>query len=237
MKNRFLLLLGIVALSTRLSAMPLDPAWAQQAADLASQAARQAFASAASDPGQVRVEVTPGAPDPRLRLAPCAQVEVYPPAGHRPWGRTRIGLRCVKGAVAWSISLPMTVKVWAPALVTAQALPAGTVIDAQHLTQGIADWAENTAPVLLSAGALVGRTLAVAVPAGAALRPDQLRQRKWFEAGDAVRIVATGPGFAVAGSGEALTTGIEGRSVRVRTPSGRTVVGTAIGPGEVEIRL
>jgi flagella basal body P-ring formation protein FlgA len=219
------------------SASPIDPGWADQAAELASRAARQAFSSVVTDPEKVRVEVIPGAPDPRLRLAPCAQVEVYPPAGHRPWGRTRIGLRCVQGPVAWNISVPLTVKVWAPALVTTQALSAGTVIDASHLAEGTADWAEKQTPVLQSAASLVGRTLAVAVAPGTALGPEQLRQRKWFDAGDAVRIVAVGTGFAVAASGEALSTGVEGRSVRVRTPSGRTVTGTATGPAQVEIRL
>ncbi len=44
------------------------------------------------------------------------------PAAARPrvWGkRARVGLRCVDGAVKWNVFVPMTVKVWAPALVIA----------------------------------------------------------------------------------------------------------------------
>ena len=41
----------------------------------------------------LRMEVSVGALDERLRLAPCARVEPYLPAGARLWGRTRLGLR------------------------------------------------------------------------------------------------------------------------------------------------
>jgi len=46
-------------------------------------------------------------------------------AGRQPrLGRTRIGLRCTQGATAWNVYLPLTVKVFAPALAAAAPLPA-----------------------------------------------------------------------------------------------------------------
>jgi flagella basal body P-ring formation protein FlgA len=215
----------------------LDPAWANQAEQAATEAAQAAMGGMGLPPEQVRVEVEPGQLDPRLRLAPCDRVETFLPPGHKPWGRTRVGLRCAQGSVAWKVSLPVTVKVWAPALVANQSLPAGTTLQAQHLRLGTADWAERTSPVLLAPQAAIGRTLATSLAAGQALRPDSLQQRKWFEAGDTVRITAVGSGFAVHGSGEALTAGMEGRSARVRTPSGRIVSGRPMGPRQMEIRL
>ncbi len=215
----------------------LDPAWATRLAQAATATAKQAFQGVGLRADQIRVEVEPGSLDPRLRLAPCAQVDTFIPAGHRAWGRTRMGLRCTEGPVAWKVSVPMRVKVWAPAMVAAQALPAGTVLQAVHLRMGEADWAAQSSPVLLAPGAVIGRTLATGLAAGDALRPDLLQQRKWFEAGDTVRIVAVGAGFAVQGSGEALTAGMEGRSARVRTPSGRIVSGRPVGPRQLEIRL
>ena len=107
----------------------LDPAWAQRAQQLANDAARMAF----GDQIPVRVEVVPGPLDPRLNLAPCQKVDVFMPAGQRAWGRTRIGLKCLQGPVAWSVTLPLTVRLWAPALVAAGPLPAGTVLSASHL--------------------------------------------------------------------------------------------------------
>ena len=61
--------------------------------------------------------------------------------------------------------------------------------------------------------------------------------RQWFAAGDVVRITAQGGGFVVSSSGEALSPGIEGRSVRVRTEGGRVVSGEPVGEREVELAL
>ena len=51
----------------------------------------------------LRMEVQMGQLDSRLRLAACAKVEPYLPAGSRLWGRTRLGLRCVQGSVPWNV--------------------------------------------------------------------------------------------------------------------------------------
>lgn len=41
-----------------------------------------------------RVEITLGALDPRLKLAPCDKVKAYLPDNAHLWGKTRVGLRC-----------------------------------------------------------------------------------------------------------------------------------------------
>lgn len=225
---------GLLALLSPLAAAtPLDPAWLAQVERLAGEAARQAFGAGTP----TRVEVSAGPLDARLRLAPCGRVEIYWPAGHRPWGRTRVGLRCAQGPVAWNVTAPLTVQVWAPALVTTQPLPTGALLEERHLRIGEADWAERDAPVMLSASALLGRALARPIAAGSAVRADDLKRRQWFAAGDVVRLQAIGPGFSVGGEGTAMTPGIEGQTVRVRTESGRVVSGTAVGDRLVELRL
>lgn len=215
------------------STQGLDPAWVAQAQALATQAAQTAFGGRTS----VRVEVSAGRLDPRLRLAPCARTDIFLPQGHRPWGRTRIGLRCVDGPTRWRVTLPLTVRVWAPAWVAAQPLPTGTVLEAHHLRLAEVDWAAEAAPVLWEPGAGVGRSLAVPRAAGEPLRASDLHAQRWFEAGETVTLKALGPGFAVSGSGVALSAGVEGQSVRVRTPGGRTVTGRAAGDRVVEVLL
>jgi flagella basal body P-ring formation protein FlgA len=64
-----------------------------------------------------------------------------------------------------------------------------------------------------------------------------LRARQWFAAGEPVTVIARGDGFAVSGTGEALGPGVDGQTVRVRTDSGRIVVGTPVGDRRVEVRL
>jgi flagella basal body P-ring formation protein FlgA len=227
------LMLAAALLPATVRAAALDPAWAAKAAAMATEAARAAFGGRIP----VRVEVIPGRADPRLRLAPCARVDVYWPASQRPWGRTRIGLRCAEGPVAWNITAPLTVRVWAPAVVATLPLSPGMVIEERHLRVAEADWAERDAPVLLSPADILGRTVGTAVPMGAAVRADHLRRRQWFAAGDTVRVHAVGEGFTVAGEGTALTPGIEGQTARVRTESGRVVTGVPSGERVLELRL
>jgi flagella basal body P-ring formation protein FlgA len=241
MKHRRFLLLPVVALvqtlaspvHAQVSPNVLDPSWTQRAQQLANDAARNAF----GDRLPVRVEVIPGSLDPRLNLAPCQKVDIFMPAGQRAWGRTRIGLKCLQGPVAWNVTLPLTVRLWAPALVAVNPLPAGTVLSQQHLRLAEVDWAERDSPVLFTEPQALGRTLGIPVTAGAPLRQEHLRKRQWFDVGDTVRIHAVGSGFTVQGEGVALTPGIEGQSVRLRTESGRMITGTAIGQRLAEVTL
>jgi flagella basal body P-ring formation protein FlgA len=84
---------------------------------------------------------------------------------------------------------------------------------------------------------LVGRTLGRPLVAGAAVRPSDLKQRQWFGSGDTVRLVARGSGFSVTGEGQALSAGIEGQTVKVRTENGRVLSGMAVGHNRVEVQL
>lgn len=204
------------------------------AADLEQQV-RQFALEAGATPG-MRLEVLVGALDPRLRLAPCERVEPYLPAGTRLWGRTRIGLRCTEGTARWNVYLPLTVKVFGRGLMAASTLPVGTVLASADLRPSEVDLAEGVAPLLTPEAAL-GRTLARPLTAGQTLRQADLRTRQWFAAGDTVQITAIGPGFRVSGEGQALGPGLEGQTARVRTESGRVVLGLPVAERRVELGL
>lgn len=201
------------------------------------QAQAQASADAASAWGPVRVEVEPGRLDPRLRLAPCARIEPYLPGNSRPWGRTRVGLRCVDGPTRWNVYLPVQVRVLAVAPVLAQPLPAGTEITPEHLVDAEVDWAASRQPPLVDTERMIGRRLVRALPAGEALRAADLQRPVWFDAGDTVKVVAVGPGYEVSAQGQALGRGLDGQSVRVRTGAGRVITGTAVAERRVELPL
>ena len=184
-----------------------------------------------------RVEVVPGRLDPRLRLAPCARVEPHLPPGARLWGATRVGLRCVQGKVPWNVYLPVTVKVWGPALVATRPLAQGSVLVAGDLRLEEVDIAADASPVLTTLEQTVGQRLNGALNTGQALRQSQLQKRLWFAAGDAVRVTARGEGFAVSQQGLALTPGIEGQATRVRTENGKVIVAMPDGAGSATVLL
>ena len=194
-------------------------------------------AGAGLAPDAVRVEVEPGRLDPRLRLAPCEHIEPYLPPGARVWGRTRIGLRCVQGPKPWNVSLPVTVRVFAPAWVLKAPQPAGSVLEAGQLQQAEVDWAAAATPPVAEVDKLVGRQLSRPLAAGAPVRVADVRQRQWFAAGDTVRLVARGQGFSVSGEAQAMGPGIEGQPVRVRIDNGRVLSGLAVGQNRVEVQL
>jgi flagella basal body P-ring formation protein FlgA len=228
-----LLTLPFAALSQSATSAPsaIDAAALRQIQDLGQQA------SAGFAPGAARVEIEAGQLDPRLHLAPCERIEAHLPANARAWGRTRVGLRCVQGPTLWNVYLPVTVKVFAAALVAATSLPAGTVLQAAHLREAEVDWAADNSAATVDPTRLLGRALARPMAAGQALRQSDLKQRQWFGAGDTVQVVAHGSGFSVSGEGQALSPGLEGQSVRVRTEGGRIISGQAVGMNRVEVQL
>ncbi len=234
------------ALAQAAATSPIDPSLATHLQSLARQAADKVWSrdaqptpgQPASVPGPVpRIEVELGQLDARLSLAPCLQIEPYIPTGVRMAGRTRIGLRCLQGSSKWNVSVPLTVKIMARALVTSTALPSGTVVRVHHLAEAEVDLAASAEPVIQEAQALVGRTLARPLAAGEAFRSADLKVRHWFAAGEVVTVVAVGAGFAVSAEGLALGPGLEGQLTRVRTESGRIVTGMPTGERRLEIAL
>jgi flagellar basal body P-ring formation protein FlgA len=213
-------------------------AWAQDGADpdLAEQLQQLARNAGPGVHRGARVEVELGQLDNRLKLAPCARITPYLPPNARPWGLTRVGLRCTDGG-RWNVYMPITVKVFAQSMVATQALPAGTVLSGDHLTSAEVDVASEPSPVIALPGDAIGRPLARTVRPGQAIRQADLRPRQWFAAGDTVRIVAAGRGYSIGAEGLALMAGIDGQSARVRTESGRIVTGRPTGQRRIEVAL
>ncbi len=208
-----------------------------QPADLAQAEALAREAAAALAPTDARIEARAGTPDARLRLAPCARVQAHLATGSAPWGRTRVGLRCVSGPTRWNVYVPVTVQVHAPAWVARQALPAGVALAPDHLERVTVDWAAEASPAFGDLLGLQGRTLAQPLRAGQVVRERQLQLRRWFRVGETVEVVAVGDGYSVSSRGRALSDGVEGRPARVRTEAGRVLTGRPAAGARLEIRL
>ena len=187
--------------------------------------------------GPLRMEVSVGALDSRLRLAPCTQVEPYLPAGTRLWGRTRLGLRCVEGSVRWNVFLPITVKAFGPAWVLNGDVAAGAVLTEDLAAEAEVDWAAEPASVVADPALWVGQVAARRLLAGQALRQPMFRAPHLFKAGAQVRVVAEGPGFAVNASGQAMTAGAAGQTVRIRMANGKIISGIVDETGSVAATL
>lgn len=223
--------LAALVLSTAARAADLPDSTVAQALQLAREGARHLA------PAGARVQAEAGTLDSRLRLAPCANIQAFLPAGASPWGKTRVGLRCLEGAVAWQVHLPVTVRVWAPAVVPLAPLPVGARLEGMELQVIETDWAAAAGKPFSTVEELNGRVLVRPLSAGAAVRPADLRPRQWFAQGDTVQILARGRGFSVSAEGQAMAPGIEGQAVPVRTESGRVVRAQPVAQGRVELPL
>ena len=181
-----------------------------------------------------RIEVTLGELNPRLQLAPCARVEPFLPPGARLWGRSFVGLRCLQGAT-WSVSLPVTVRVFGPALVAARPLAAHAPLAPEDFAEAEVEWTREAQGVATTVEQLANRVLTRPVAAGQPLPLAALRAPQVIAAGDPVRVYGQGRGFAVTAEAIALAPAQDGQAVRVRTESGRIITGTARHGRRVEV--
>jgi flagella basal body P-ring formation protein FlgA len=202
--------------------VPALPAAAQS--DLARGA--RAFVEQQALPPGGEIEIVVGEPDTRLALAPCARFEPFVPRGAKLWGRSSLGVRCVEGA-NWTVYVPIDVRVLASVQVAARPIPRGAPVGADDIRIERIDVTRTPSPPLSADEAIEGLVAARPIAAGEPLRRDLLKAPPIVAAGDPVKIVYDGQGFAVSIDGKALAPAGDGQSVRVSTANGRILTGTA----------
>ncbi|MFZ4759108.1 MAG: flagellar basal body P-ring formation chaperone FlgA [Burkholderiaceae bacterium] len=185
--------------------------------------------------GAGRVEITVGALDPRLQLAPCARIEPYLLPGTRLWGRTVIGVRCLEGA-SWTVAMPVTVTIHGRAVIAGEPMTAGTAPSSSALRVEVVELTREPGTPVTDTAQLVGKTLIRPLAPGQVLRLEHLKVASTIAAGDPVRIQMVGQGFSIQADGQALAAAGEGQSLRVRTENGRILAGTLRGR-TVEVRI
>jgi len=184
-------------------------------------------------PGQATFSV--GAIDPDNQLTPCTGFDVTMPIGTRPWGRTRVTVRCLAEG-GWSLFVPVHIKVRGDYLVTARPMAQGQLLQESDLTHQTGDLSEMPAGIITDPAQAVGQTLAMPLSAGRPLRGDMLRQVVVVQQNQSVKVIAKGAGFSVANEGRALTNAVAGQVVQVRLANGQIVSGIARAGGTVEIK-
>jgi flagellar basal body P-ring formation protein FlgA len=231
---------GVLAVAMLTMALGMAGGAAAQEVDypaIALEWARQAASAALQAGSGLRLEVSVGGLDGRLRLAPCANVEPYSPPGSRLWGKTRVALRCVDGMARWNVSMPATVKAFGPAWVVKTPVMPGGVVSAADVVQAEVDWAEESQAVLAETRAWLGQVAARQLNTGQTLRQGMVRAPQVFVAGAQVRLVAQGQGFQVSSDAQALTAGVVGQPARVRLDNGRVTSGMVLDARTVKIEL
>lgn len=185
----------------------------------------------------LKMEVSVGELDARLKLAPCGAMEAYTPLGARLWGRTRVGVRCTDGMARWNVTLPATVRALGTAWVVKNPISVGQEIADSDMRAAEVDWAAESDPIVVQREQWVGQVATRSMTAGQALRRSMVKPAQVFQAGAPVRVVAQGQGFQVSSDAQALGVGVVGQSVRVRMENGRISSGLVLDGHTVRIDL
>lgn len=167
-------------------------------------------------------------------LPPCAMLEAFSPLGARLFGRTHVGVRCQTGA-QWQVYIPAQIRLIADYLVAARPLAMGEPISSADVIRRRGDLGELPAGVLTREELALGQTPRISIGAGQPLRADLLKRESAVQAGQSVKVVSRGAGFAVSTDGQAMNNAAEGQLARVRIGSGQTVSGVARSGGTVDI--
>ncbi len=165
-------------------------------------------------------------------LANCPEPRFSLPAVLR--GAIRIGVRCSAPQV-WSLYANASVHEIKTYYVASQALAAGHTLGPDDLSPRQAATPELPAGASTDPQQLLGRTLTLTVPAGAALKSQQTRALALVKAGQSVTLVASGPGFKISAEARALGSAQSGQTVQVRTASGQVLSGSALREGVVAL--
>ena len=114
---------------------------------------------------------------------------------------------------------------------------AGSVLADADVAEAEVDLADEFMAAITDPKQAVGRTTAQTLRPGQTLRQGQLKTRQLFAAGETVKVVASGQGFALESEGQALSNGLEGQPARVRTEGGKVLTGLPTGDRRIEVVL
>ncbi len=186
--------------------------------------------SIAAFPGSI-AEAEIGEVDARLRLPACPEPRFFLPANAPLWGRGSLGVRCE--APRWSLYLGYRNRLLGPGLVATRPLAARELAAAGDIELRQIEYSQSPDlyPRVMPPDARVNRPLA----AGQPILISWLSLPTVIQAGGKVRLTVKTATFAVSQEGTALNAAAPGEAVRVKTPGGRIVRGTAREDGSVEV--
>ncbi len=181
-----------------------------------------------------KVSITVAAQPAKMTVAACPAPQAFQSPGARAWGKTTVGVRCA-APQAWTVYVQAQVSVMADYVAAGVPLAAGQAIDASQLVTLQGDLAALPNGVVTDLAQAIGRSPTVSLPAGTALRADNLKSKPVVQQGQLVKVVSGNAGFRVSAEARAIGSAADGQVVQVRTPSGTVLSGIAKAGGQVEV--
>jgi len=209
---------------------------ATQSLDSVRAAAEQAVREHYATPGS-RVEITSGALDLRLQLAPCRQpLRALIASNAQVSSRMTVPVQCPQDG-GWTVRVPLQLQLFRTVLVASRPLLRGDGVGAADVHGEERDVTRLGYGYIENLDQIAGRSLARAVARGSVLSPGTLGGRRMVRAGDHVQMVARLDGIEVRADGVALGSGDNGARLRVRNESSGKVVDAMVSAPGVVVAL
>lgn len=180
---------------------------------------------------EVSIDVHP----PSAHLPACENPQPFlPNAGQKLTGRVSVGVRC--GDQGRQVRyMQASIEIVGEQVVARQAIPAGTIIDADMLAIRPSELGRLPRGAITDPEQAIGMQASRPIGKGVTMTENHLRAVTLVERGAKVRIEARGEGFAVSREGEALDNGAMGQEIRVRLGRRETLRARVTGRNRLEV--
>ncbi len=204
------------------------------AAELAAAATRCATAAAGTD--EVAITIARPAGDLVVPDDGAPADLVAEPLDNAVAGIIPFRVRAGRGNREWARALvTLEIRRWRTVLVAARDLPRGARLGAGDFVPGRIEVSRGS-EALTDPVEAAGRSLRGPLAAGAALLRSQLTARADVHGGQTIELVYRTAGVELRAGGTALADGQTGDHIQVRRGTdGKSLVGTVLGPGQVQI--
>jgi len=183
-------------------------------------------------------QIVMGKLDSRLRLQQCnASLSVFSNVVNSGLGNQTVGVKC-DSPVAWTVYVPVQVKVFKPVVVSIRALDANKIITASDVKMRMWDMGSLRQGYIKNINQVLGQQLKYPLAMGMVIKPTQVRPQKIVHRGATITLLAMAGSMEVRMNGTAMSDASLGQRVRVKnTSSKRIVEGVVDAPGIVKVAM
>lgn len=176
--------------------------------------------------------------DKRLRLQHCESgLEAFTNRDIKSAGNVTVGVRCQQ-PVAWTVYLPLQIKVMQPMVVIARPVSGNHVLTQQDVRIEQRDIGSLRQGYLTNIAAVVGQQAKYSLGLGMVVQKNHLRPLNVVKRGDSIVLVASAGTMEVRMQGTAMADAGVGERVRVKNLSSeREVEGVVDAPGVVRVTM
>lgn len=183
-------------------------------------------------------QITMSSLDSRLRLQKCdGELSPFSKVRHSGLGNLTVGVKCY-GPVAWTVYVPVKVKVFKSVVVATKRLTAKTIVRKSDIRIERKDISLLINGHLSDTNLVIGQQLKYSIATGRVISPQSLLEKKLVHRGEHIMLVAKAGSMEVRMAGTALADAKHGQRVQVRNKSSKRVVeGVVYAPGIVRVMM